>query len=96
MSNVTAVTYLVREYDEARSWFCEVLDFHVVEDLDLGGASRWLTVSAEHGPRLVLAVAKNDEERAQIGRASGGRVAFFDVRGHANEVPRALRAWGHV
>lgn len=33
MQNLAAVTYLVRDYDEAISWFVQALGFVLVEDV---------------------------------------------------------------
>jgi catechol 2,3-dioxygenase-like lactoylglutathione lyase family enzyme len=82
-ARLAAVSYLVRDYDEAIAWFTQKLGFRLVEDTPLSPAKRWVVVappgatdepSAAH---LLLARAANDEQRAQIGRAAGGRVAFF-------------------
>jgi catechol 2,3-dioxygenase-like lactoylglutathione lyase family enzyme len=72
-----AVTYLVRDYDQAKNWFTEKLGFMLQEDTDLGGGKRWLRIAAEGGSSLVLAKAANEEQSAAIGKAAGGRVAFF-------------------
>jgi catechol 2,3-dioxygenase-like lactoylglutathione lyase family enzyme len=72
-----AVTYLVRDYDEALRWFVDKLGFIIQEDSDLGGGKRWLRIAAPGGSSLLLAKAANEEQRAAIGKAAGGRVAFF-------------------
>jgi catechol 2,3-dioxygenase-like lactoylglutathione lyase family enzyme len=72
-----AVTYLVRDYEEAKRWFADKLGFILQEDTDLGGGKRWLRMAAPGGSSLLLAKAANDEQRAAIGKAAGGRVAFF-------------------
>jgi catechol 2,3-dioxygenase-like lactoylglutathione lyase family enzyme len=78
MSNTLgAVTYLVRDYDEALRWFVDKLGFIIQEDNDLGGGKRWLRIAAPGGSSLLLAKAANDEQRDAIGKAAGGRVAFF-------------------
>ena len=75
---IAAVTYLVRDYDEAINWFTSALDFRLVEDLDLGGGKRWVLVAAPGGgSKLLLAKADGPEQINHIGRAAGGRVAFF-------------------
>lgn len=75
---LSAVTYLVRDYDEAISWFTDRLEFEVLEDADLGGGKRWVKVAApDGGSALLLAKADGAEQREAIGRAAGGRVAFF-------------------
>jgi catechol 2,3-dioxygenase-like lactoylglutathione lyase family enzyme len=68
---------LVRDYDEAIDWFTRVLGFRLVEDDDRGGGKRWVVVEADGGGALLLARAKNEAERAAIGKQHGGRVAYF-------------------
>lgn len=75
---LAAVSFLVRDYDEAIHWFTTVLGFALVEDTALGGGKRWVVVAAGDGhTRLVLAKAASPEQQAAVGRAAGGRVAFF-------------------
>ena len=75
---LAAVTYLVRDYDEAMAWFVDVLDFVLVEDVELSEAKRWVLVEAPGGgSRLLLAKADGPEQESSVGRAAGGRVAFF-------------------
>ncbi len=85
--HIHAVTYLVRDYDEAIAWFVGKLGFTVASDEPLGGGKRWVLVSAEKGSNFYLLLAKADgvDQSAAIGKAAGGRVAFFlqcrDFRG---------------
>ncbi len=75
---LSAVTYLVRDYDEAIAWFVDVLGFVLIEDIALGETKRWVLVAApDGGSRLLLARADGDQQEAAIGKAAGGRVAFF-------------------
>jgi catechol 2,3-dioxygenase-like lactoylglutathione lyase family enzyme len=75
---LATVSYLVRDYDEAIAWFREKMGFEVEEDTPLGEGKRWVIVAAKDGgARLLLAKADGSEQEAQIGRAAGGRVAFF-------------------
>jgi catechol 2,3-dioxygenase-like lactoylglutathione lyase family enzyme len=80
-SHLAAVSYLVRDYDEAIAWFIQKLGFTLVEDTPLSSDKRWVLVAppgaASRAAAVLLARASNDEQRAQIGRAAGGRVAFF-------------------
>ncbi len=71
-----AITYLVRDYDEAISWFTSALGFPVIEDTDMGGGKRWVLIDA-NGVHLLLAKAVGPEQDAAIGKAGGGRVAYF-------------------
>ena len=73
-----AVSYLVRDYDEAIRWFTEALGFVLAEDTAMGGGKRWVVVEAPRGgSRLVLAKADEPEQEVAVGRACGGRVGFF-------------------
>lgn len=69
--------YLVRDYDEAISWFVDALDWTLLEDTDLGGGKRWVRVGGRDGGELLLARATSPEQTAAVGKEAGGRVAFF-------------------
>ncbi|MES2034368.1 MAG: VOC family protein [Pseudomonadota bacterium] len=73
-----AVTLVVRDYDEAIAWYVDRAGFVLVEDSDLGGGKRWVTVApSADGPRLLLARAATPEQEARVGDQTGGRVAMF-------------------
>jgi catechol 2,3-dioxygenase-like lactoylglutathione lyase family enzyme len=73
-----AVTYVVRDYDDAISWFVDVLGFALVEDTRLTEAKRWVLVAAPGGgSHLLLSKAEGVDQVQAIGRAAGGRVGFF-------------------
>lgn len=81
---LATVTLVVADYDEAIGWYTEKLGFQLVDDVDLGGGKRWVTVSAGGGARLLLARADvfpagaaGSAQKAAIGNQTGGRVAFF-------------------
>jgi catechol 2,3-dioxygenase-like lactoylglutathione lyase family enzyme len=75
---LAAVTYLVRDYDEAIAWFVGALEFTLIEDVMIAGSKRWVLVEAPGGgSRLLLAQADGPQQDAAIGKAAGGRVAFF-------------------
>lgn len=69
--------YLVRDYDEAIAWFVSALDWTLIEDTDLGGGKRWVRVGARDGGELLLARAGSADQMAAVGKAAGGRVAYF-------------------
>jgi catechol 2,3-dioxygenase-like lactoylglutathione lyase family enzyme len=73
---LAAVSYLVREYDEAISWFTLALGFKVCEDTNLGGGKRWVVVKAGD-VNFLLAKADGPEQIAAIGKTAGGRVSYF-------------------
>ncbi len=96
MSHLGLVALVVEEYDEAISWFVDVLDFELREDRD-EGHKRWVVVAppgAQTG--ILLARAANDRQRRQIGEQAGGRVGWFLVtddfeRDHARFTARGVR-----
>ena len=79
MKHIALITYLVRDYAEAISWFQNALGFRLFEDTAMGGGKRWVVVGpdTQSGARFLLAKAATPEQIAQIGNAAGGRVAFF-------------------
>lgn len=100
-AHLAAVSYLVRDYDEAIAWFTQKLGFTLLQDTPLSPAKRWVVVAppgaadAPGAAHLVLAKASNAEQLAAVGRAAGGRVAFFlhtddFARDHAAFVSRGV------
>ena len=95
---IGSVCLLVRDYDEALAFYVGKLRFTVVEDTAMGEGRRWV-VLAPHGSagtRLLIAKAKNEEERAAVGRQAGGRVFLFlhtddFARDHAEMLLRGVR-----
>jgi catechol 2,3-dioxygenase-like lactoylglutathione lyase family enzyme len=77
--HIGAVTLVVRDYDEAKTWYADKLGFTVVEDTDLGGGKRWLMMAPPGSieTRLLLAKAASPEQTARIGDQTGGRVFLF-------------------
>jgi catechol 2,3-dioxygenase-like lactoylglutathione lyase family enzyme len=77
--SITAVTFLVRDYDEAIAYFTEVLGFALVEDTALSESKRWALVAPQGsgGTRLLLAKADKPEQSARVGDQTGGRVFLF-------------------
>jgi catechol 2,3-dioxygenase-like lactoylglutathione lyase family enzyme len=73
------IALLVRDYDEAISYFTETLGFAVTEDTDLGGGKRWVLIAPPGSveTRLLLAKAVSAEQLARVGDQTGGRVFLF-------------------
>lgn len=74
------VALVVREYDEAIAFFCEKLNFRVLEDtFQPEQNKRWVVVAppGSNSPSLLLARAANPEQAAFIGNQTGGRVFLF-------------------
>lgn len=76
---VATVALVVRNYVEAISWYVGKLGFLLIEDVDLGGGKRWVTVAPANGQgaRLLLAEAADDAQTSRIGNQTGGRVFLF-------------------
>lgn len=76
---IGGITLVVRDYDEAKAWYRDVLGFEAVEDTDLGGGKRWVVMAPPGSTetRLLLAKAAGPEQEAAIGNQAGGRVFLF-------------------
>ena len=77
-ASISLVTLLVADYDAALAFFTAALAFELIEDTPTADGKRWVVVRPPGGgASLLLARATTPEQRAQIGNATGGRVAFF-------------------
>jgi catechol 2,3-dioxygenase-like lactoylglutathione lyase family enzyme len=76
---IASVALVVRDYDEAISYFNGSLRFTVVEDTPLEAGKRWVVVKPPGGggPSLLLAKAATPEQMARVGDQTGGRVFLF-------------------
>jgi catechol 2,3-dioxygenase-like lactoylglutathione lyase family enzyme len=79
MRRIATVAMVVADYDDAIRWYVEKLGFELADDVNLGGGKRWVVVAPAggQGVRLLLAEAKDDDERSRIGNQTGGRVFLF-------------------
>ncbi|QDZ13362.1 VOC family protein [Devosia ginsengisoli] len=77
--SIATVSLLVADYDDAITFYCDILGFGLVEDSDLGDGKRWVVVAppGRAGAQLLLAKADGEAQRAAIGNQGGGRVMFF-------------------
>lgn len=75
---IGSVALVVRDYDEAISYFVEKLNFTLVEDIDQGN-KRWVLIAppGSSGTNLLLARADGLTQEVAIGRQTGGRVFLF-------------------
>lgn len=73
------ISLLVRDYDEAISYFIGVLSFELVEDTYLSNDKRWVLIapSGSQETRIVLARAVTPDQMQQVGDQAGGRVFLF-------------------
>jgi catechol 2,3-dioxygenase-like lactoylglutathione lyase family enzyme len=95
---LAAVTLLVPDYDQAIAYFCDVLDFELLEDTPLDAGKRWVRVRprGSTGTALLLARAASDDQRQRIGDQGAGRVFLFlatddFARDHARYVDAGVR-----
>jgi len=78
VARIGSVTLVVRDYDEAISFYVGALGFSLVEDTDLGDGKRWVLVAPVDGETtLLLAEASGADQLARVGDQTGGRVALF-------------------
>lgn len=77
--SIAHVTFLVRDYDEALSYFVDLLGFRVVQDQPLPGGKRWVLVTppGASSTALLLARAETPEQLQSVGKQAGGRVFLF-------------------
>ena len=79
---LAAITYVVRDYDEAIDFFVESLGFDLIEDicLEKKQPGKWWVIVRPRGSAgcsLLLAKAVGSEQSAAVGNQSGGRVFLF-------------------
>lgn len=73
------ITLVVRDYDEAITFYTQKLNFELLEDTPLSDSKRWVKVRPPGGEgcSLLLAKATNKQQKASIGNQTGGRVFLF-------------------
>jgi catechol 2,3-dioxygenase-like lactoylglutathione lyase family enzyme len=73
------VALIVRDYNEAISFYVDQLGFRLVEDTPINAGKRWVVVSPPGSKEasLLLAKAASPKEGIAIGNQSGGRVFLF-------------------
>ena len=77
--SIAHIALVVRDYDEAIAFYCDVLGFELVEDSDQPEQDkRWVVVRPKGAQTsLLLARASKPEQEAFIGNQTGGRVFLF-------------------
>src|SRR5580658_7062048 len=75
------VSVVVRDYDEALSFYVDTLGFTLVEDTPVPAQNkRWVVVvppGSSDGARVLLARAATPEQITRVGNQTGGRVFLF-------------------
>ncbi len=76
---IAYISLLVKDYDEAISFYTNKLQFEIIEDSILSDQKRWVVLSPsdQSGCAILLAKAVNEEQYARIGNQTGGRVFLF-------------------
>lgn len=93
------VALVVRDYDEAKAFYLDVLGFQLVEDTPVPEQDkRWLVVRprGSSGACVLLARAANEEQRARVGSQAGGRVFLFVYTDDLRRDVAALKSRGVV
>lgn len=78
--SIIHLALIVRDYDEAIEFYCQKLNFTLVEDTyQPEQDKRWVVVAppGSNGCTLLLARASKPEQEAFIGTQTGGRVFLF-------------------
>lgn len=80
--SIAHIALVIRDYDEAISFYCGKLGFELVEDsAQPEQDKRWVVVrppgAGSGGTTLLLARAKDERQSAFVGNQAGGRVFLF-------------------
>jgi catechol 2,3-dioxygenase-like lactoylglutathione lyase family enzyme len=81
--SIAHIALVVRDYDEAISFFTEKLNFTLLQDIDQPEQNkRWVLVAPPgsqegHGASILLARASQPDQEVFIGNQAGGRVFLF-------------------
>jgi catechol 2,3-dioxygenase-like lactoylglutathione lyase family enzyme len=73
------ITLVVKDYDEAISFYVEKLGFVLRQDTTLSAEKRWVVISPASGAEtaILLARAALPREETAVGNQTGGRVFLF-------------------
>ena len=76
---IVHLSLVVKDYDEAISFYTDILGFDLLQDTVLSETKRWVVVKpkGEGTCSLLLAKAVGEEQQKAIGNQSGGRVFLF-------------------
>jgi catechol 2,3-dioxygenase-like lactoylglutathione lyase family enzyme len=79
MQSLAHIALVVKDYDEAISFYTEKLGFTLVEDTVLSDTKRWVLIAppGSNGCQILLAKAANEEQLSRVGNQTGGRVFLF-------------------
>lgn len=76
---ISRIALVVHDYDEAIEFYTQKLNFELLEDTQRSPEKRWVVIAPPGAKEccLLLAKAKNEEQRQAIGNQTGGRVFLF-------------------
>ncbi|WP_442680127.1 VOC family protein [Sphingomonas sp. ASY06-1R] len=78
LQHLALISLLVPDYDAALDFYVRTLGFELREDTLISADKRWVVVAPPGGQcAILLAGAANTEQRAVIGKQTGGRVFLF-------------------
>jgi len=77
--NLSLISLVIPDYDDAIKYYTEVFGFELIEDTLLSPIKRWVRVKPKGSGDtcLLLAKAKNQDQTSRIGNQAGGRVFLF-------------------
>ncbi|MDZ7879672.1 MAG: VOC family protein [Saprospiraceae bacterium] len=77
--SIAHLALVVDDYDDAIAFYCQKLNFDLIDDTPQSETKRWVLVAPKggNGCQLLLAKGVGDEQRSRIGNQAGGRVFFF-------------------
>jgi len=77
--NIAQIKLVVRDYDEAITFYVNKLNFDLLEDAKRSETKRWVRIAPKggNGVSLLLSKAKDDAQMDAIGNQTGGGVFLF-------------------
>ena len=92
---IAQIALVIDDYDEAIAYYTKVLDFDLIEDAVLSDTKRWVLVAPKGAGEtcLLLAKAKNEEQKARVGDQTGGRVFLFLHTDDFDKYYQHLKNW---
>ena len=75
---IAHISLVVADYDAAIQFYCEKLNFDLLEDTKMSETKRWVLVAPKGSEcSLLLAKADGKQQEQSIGNQTGGRVFLF-------------------
>ncbi len=78
-TQLSLISLLVKDYDEAIDFFIQKLGFLLLEDTHINSEKRWVRILPGKNSTcgILLAKAVNEQQLMAVGNQSGGRVFMF-------------------